>query len=114
MTITATAPVPARCRLSSLDTLGLPRVDRLAVLDAAEFYGITAYQAFTFGARIRTSADVLAVAATLPPLTDLQAADLAAWCADVATWPLGQIARTWRCDLSTAAQLRDGIAGGAR
>ncbi|MBQ0902689.1 hypothetical protein [Micromonospora sp. U21] len=113
MTITATAPVPARCRLSTAATVGLPRLDRLAVLDAAEFYGLTAYQAFCMGARLRSEADVTAVASTMPPLTPEQVADLDAWCAKVAVTPVSTLAEWFRCSYDTAEEVRE-LMGGAR
>lgn len=113
VTITATATVPARCRLSSVDTLRLPRLDRLAVLDAAGFYGLTAYEAFRMGARIRTEADVTAIAATMPPLTPAQVADLDRWCAKVAVTPVRTIAEWYGCSYATAEHVRE-LMGGTR
>lgn len=106
MTITATAPVPAQCRLSTADTLAFPRLDRLAVLDAVKFYGLTAYEAFRMGARIRTETDVEAVAATMPPLTPAQIADLDRWCAEVAVTPVRTIAEWYGCAYATAEHVR--------
>lgn len=113
MTITATAPVPARCRLSTADTLTLPRLDRLSVLDAVKFYGITAYEAFRMGARIRTEADVEAIASTWPPMTPEQIAELDRWCAEAAVTPVSTLADWFRCSYDTATRVR-ALMGGAR
>ena len=113
MSILAVAQVPAQCRLSTADTLRLPRFDRLAVLDAAEFYGLTAYEAFRMGARIRTEADVDAIAATWPPMTPEQVDAIDRWCAKVAVTPVSTLADWFRCSYDTAERVR-ALMGDAR
>ena len=84
------------------------------LVEVAELCGITPWEAFTSGARIRTEADVLAVADSMPPMTPEEEADLAAWCAEVATWSVQRVAEAWQCGMETAAHLRDLMAGGIR
>lgn len=114
MTIIATAPVPAQCRLQSADTFTFPRLTSLSVSDAAELFNITGWEAFEAGARIRTEADVDAIAATFPPMTPAQIADLERWCAKVAGTPVHTIADWYGCSIILAEHVRDAIAGGAR
>ncbi|MFI7426081.1 hypothetical protein ACIBPB_03765 [Micromonospora sp. NPDC049836] len=113
MTVTATAPAPAGSRLSTADTHGIPRLDRLSVTDAIERHNVSGYVAFTMGARIRSEADVDAVASTWPPMSPEQIADLDRWCARVAATSARTLAEWWGISLATAEQVRDLMAGGA-
>ncbi|HEX5594402.1 MAG TPA: hypothetical protein VFX61_00015 [Micromonosporaceae bacterium] len=85
-----------------------------SLVDVARLTGVTPWEAFAAGVRIRTTDDVIAVARTAPPKTPAELADLARWCAEVASWSVERVAEEWRVSYATAVLLRDCIAGGAR
>jgi hypothetical protein len=127
VTIIATAKVPRHLSLRLADGPTaeyrlLPLRDRIRVLvdqgltvvEVADLLHVTAYEAFHAGAIIRTGADVKAIAATLPPPSDVDRARTAVLGAQLATMTIEDIADRWALHPTTAARVRDLYAGSTR